>query len=148
MILIENPEIMANTESRRVKFTGFQVQHVSDGRCRARVELARQLNPALRQSYVGTAEGAAEGVGLLSVVAEATLSALERSAGAAVGHFRLNAVKTVEGFEGLAVIVDVSVRYQNETRRLVGFGDVPDDLARAAVFAVLSATNRFLSISI
>lgn len=131
---------------RRVKFTGLKVERLGNERCRVRAELSRHVGPALRQSYVGKAEGPHTPLGQAQGAAEATLRALERSVGADDGDFKLVGIKAVEAFDGPAVLVDLSIRFHNETRRLVGFGAAGDDAARAAALAVLNGTNRFLSL--
>lgn len=91
--------------------------------------------------------GRAEGAGLERAVrcaAQATVDALRRVAGTDRATFELLDLKTVEVFDTQAVIIALSVRYQNETRYLVGFSLAgEDDPPQAAGRAVLNSTNRF-----
>jgi hypothetical protein len=77
------------------------------------------------------------------VVAEATLEALHRAA--STGHrFELLGVKTVRAFDETVVLAQVAVVAGRGPTRLVGAAMGDDDQPRAAVLAVLNATNRVL----
>ncbi len=129
---------------RAVRFVDFTLEKLEGGRCRARVELDRQLNPALRQRYIGTAEDAASAAGTIKCSALAALEALRRVVGAAEEDLTLEDLKAVKVFDESAVIVALRARHKTQARRLVGFCLVEENAAQAAALAVLNATNRFL----
>jgi hypothetical protein len=126
-------------EPRRVRLVAVRAHRAPSGQCRAEVELQRSEGDAV----VGRREGHAIALGDLRIVAEATLDALHRAA--TTGHrFELLGVKTVRAFDETVVLAQVAVVEGRGPSRLVGAAMCADDLPRAAVLAVLNATNRVL----
>jgi hypothetical protein len=126
-------------EPRRVRLVSVRAHRAPSGQCRAEVE----LQVAEGEQVVGRREGHAIALGDLRVVAEATIEALHRCA--VTGHrFELLGVKTVRAFDETVVLAQVAVVEGRGPTRLVGAAMGGDDLPRAAVLAVLNATNRVL----
>jgi hypothetical protein len=126
-------------EPRRVRLVALRAHRAPSGQCRAEVELQR----ADGERVVGAREGRAIALGDLRIVAEATLEALHRVA--TTGHrFELLGVKTVRAFDETVVLAQVALVAGRGPTRLVGAAMGDDDLPRAAVLAVLNATNRVL----
>ena len=75
--------------------------------------------------------------------AQATMDALRRVAGTDRATFELLNLKNIEVFDTPAVIIALSVHYQNKTQYLVGFSLAEEDPAQATGRAVLNSTNRF-----
>jgi hypothetical protein len=82
-------------------------------------------------------------MGDLRVAAEAALHALENFAGGALA-FELAGIKALRAFDANIVIVAVGLRKGEGPTRLLGSYLAEQDPVRAAVVAVLNATNRIL----
>lgn len=95
------------------------------------------------ESYTGRAEGPDTLQGQLRCAAEATSRALEAAAGDRIA-LEVLAVKAIEGFDTIIVVVSLSSRVEDRAERLVGSCLIKGDPTRGAVLAVLSATNRLL----
>ncbi len=121
----------------RILFANLEVEPLPGDRWRCSVELGHQGS-----TYVGTAE-TGESEGKLRCAAQATADALGRVAGTSNAVFKLLDLKTVEMIDIPAVIIALSVHYQDDWQYLVGFSLAEDDPPRAAVRAVLNSTNRF-----
>ncbi len=121
----------------RVQFVHLEVEPLPSNRCRYTVEFSHN-----RKTYAGKAEGAGL-EGELRCAALAAGDALGRVAGTDRATFELLDLKTVEVFDTSAVIIALSVHYQNETQYLVGFSLAEEEPPQAAVRAVLNSTNRF-----
>ncbi len=123
----------------RAAFVRLDLDQVPGNRSRATVELAFR-----GQQYVGRAEGS----GLdqeVRCAAEATGDALQHLVGTERSAFEVLDLQSVTILGVPAVIIALSVRWQNESKTLAGFSLArEDDLPPAAVRAVLSSTNRFL----
>ena len=124
---------------RRLRLGGFELVPTSAGQCRAKVVLGWEEDG----DFVGVAEGADSPSGQLRSAAEATARALETAAKEKVG-LKVLAVKAIEGFDTIIVLVSLGSRVQDQTERLVGSCLIKGQPARGAVLAVLSATNRLL----
>ncbi len=124
---------------RRLRLGEFELVPAAAGRCKARVVLGWDEDG----DFVGVAEGADSPSGQLRSAAEATARALETAAGDKV-ELKVLAVKAIEGFDTIIVVVSLGSRVQNQTERLVGSCLIKGQPARGAVLAVLSATNRLL----
>ncbi len=124
---------------RRAAFVGLDLEQLPGDRSRATVTLAFH-----GQQYVGRAEGS----GLdqeVRCAAEATGDALRHLVGTERSAFEVLDLQSITVLEFPAVIVPLSVRWQDESKILAGFSLArEDDLPHAAVRAVLSSTNRFL----
>ena len=121
----------------RLFFFKLEVEPLPSDRCRCSVELSHEGN-----AFVGNAEGGGL-EGELWCAAQAAADALGRVAGTSNAVFKLLDLKTVEMFDIPAVIIALSVHYQDDWQYLVGFSLAEDDSPRAAVRAVLNSTNRF-----
>ncbi len=124
---------------RRASFVGLDLKQLPGDRSRATVKLVFQ-----GQQY----EGRADGGGLDQEVwcaAEAAGDALRHLVGTERSAFEVLDLQRITVLEVPAVIVALSVRWQDESKTLAGFSLArEDDLPHAAVRAVLSSTNRFL----
>jgi len=125
--------------AERLRFQTFGFERLSDGRCRARV----QLSWTDGREFVGEAVGMTSQAGELRCSAEATVHALQQ----AVSHdveLELLGVKAVRAFDATVVIVSLSVRMEGNAWRMVGSYLTETDPPRGAALAVLNATNRVL----
>ncbi len=124
---------------RRAAFVGLDLEQLPGNHSSATVKLAFQ-----GQQYVGRAEGS----GLdqeVRCAAEATAHALRHLVSTERSAFKVLDLQSVVVLETPAVIVALSVRWQNESRTMAGFSLTRgDDPPHAAVRAVLNSTNRFL----
>ncbi len=124
---------------RRAAFVRLDLDQLPGNRSRATVTLAFQ-----GQQYLGRAEGS----GLdqeVRCAAEATGDALRHLVGTEQSAFEVLDLQSVTILGVPAVIVALSVRWQNESKTLAGFSLTRhDDRPHAATRAVLSSTNRFL----
>ena len=121
----------------RIQLVHLEVEPLPSNRCRCSVECSYK-----RRTYVGRAEGA----GLereLRCAAQATADSLRRVAGTDRATFEFLDLKTIAVFDTPAVIIALSVHYQNKTQYLVGFSLAEEDPPQAAGRAVLNSTNRF-----
>jgi hypothetical protein len=125
--------------AERVRFHDFTFQRLPNGRCRAKVVLARTVT----QQFEGQAEGVTSPAGELRCAAEAAVQALSEAVEAEIG-FELLGVKAVRAFDATVVIVSLSSREGSKATRLVGTYLTETDPPRGAALAVLNATNRVL----
>jgi hypothetical protein len=127
----------ATTE--RLRFQTFGFDRLSDGRCRARV----QLSWIDGREFVGESLGMTSPAGELRCSAEAAVHALQQAVQGEV-ELELLGVKAVRAFDATVVIVSLSVRSEGNAWRMVGSYLTETDPPRGAVLAVLNATNRVL----
>ena len=127
----------AALESGRLRLTGYRCIRTPASVCRVEVE----LEDATGNRTSGAAEGALAFSGELRIAAEATLRALEL-ARPGLPRFDLLGVKTLRAFDANVVIVAVATKRLGVPTRLLGCVQSAGDLDRAAVLAVLDATNR------
>lgn len=131
---------MAVDLHQRIRLAGFDLTSPGEGRKAARVVLTWSDDA----EYEGVAEGDDAPHGQLRAAAEATARALVE---ACQERFTLEvlAVKAIEAFDTIIVVVSLSSRIDTLAERLVGAclirGREP---ARGAVLAVLDATNRLI----
>ena len=125
----------------RLKFVGLWFARVGDGRCRARVELERKAG----STTMATSQGPDSDSGRLRAAAQATVNAITRTLHAPRRTFELVDIESTMVFDVPAVTVAVCVRYGQKEERMVGFC-MRDEAQpfRAAPFAVLKGTNRFI----
>ncbi len=137
MALRRASTIRALNEHRRVRFESFSMQQLPEDRCRATVSLAWEAG----KPAVATAEGEDSLPGRLRCAAEATAKCLQA---ASVGRIELEvlAVKSIEGFDTIIVVVSLASVVNQIRERLSGSCLIKGDPARGAVLAVLTATNR------
>jgi hypothetical protein len=134
----EPSSVAPGGEPARVRFVSHRVERAPTGRCRADVVLARPGGA----EFTGTAVGQSVALGDLRITAEATLDALHRAG--ARHRFELLGLKAVRAFDETVVLVQVAVVGGGGPPRLVGAAMYTEDHSRAAVLAVLNATNRVL----
>lgn len=123
----------------RLRFTNFRFARTPAGLCTAEVEL-EWLDGV---NVVGKASGQSSPMGDLRIAAEAALHALESFSGGAL-EFDLAGIKALRAFDANIVIVAIGLRKGEGPRRLLGSYLAERDPVRAAVIAVLNATNRLL----
>ncbi|MBI4501231.1 MAG: hypothetical protein HY700_08730 [Gemmatimonadetes bacterium] len=140
---IDAEEPMGDRPPRLLKFARAQLERLPDERCRLWVQLER---PG-QQTYEGEAFGNFSGSGVLQAAARAAAEALRRAVGKDQVEVEVSGAEMFQGLGVAVAMVSLVVRYQNQTRALLGFcpEDQRDPL-RAAAVAVLNATNRFLGV--
>jgi hypothetical protein len=136
---IENPISALQIKRERLRFSAFRFVRTPSGLCTAEVELEWVDGVTV----VGRASGQSSPMGDLRVAAEAALKALESFAGGAL-TFELAGIKALRAFDANIVIVAVGLRKGEGPQRLLGAYLAESDPVRAAVVAVLNATNRLL----
>ena len=124
-------------EVGRLRLAAYRCVRTPASVCRVEVE----LEDSAGNRTSGVAEGALAFSGELRIAAEATLRALE-SARPGLPRFDLLGVKTLRAFDANVVIVAVATQRLGVPTRLLGCVQSAGDLDRAAVLAVLDATNR------
>jgi hypothetical protein len=127
------------TKRERLRFSDFQFTRTPSGICSAEV----QLEWVDGVTVTGKATGQSSPMGDLRVAAEASLKALESFSGG-VFAFELAGIKALRAFDANIVIVAVGLRKGEGPQRLLGSYLAERDPVRAAVVAVLNATNRLL----
>ncbi len=135
----------------RARLEEFGVKQLPGGGCEARVELAGDRE----HRFVGTVPGEDSPGGRIRCAAEATAIALERATAAAlalepdsqekVGFEVLDVITIKAAHEYDVVLVLVSMTVGAVVTRVVGSCLSGGQPTRAAVLAVLRATNRALS---
>lgn len=126
------------TRRERLRFADFRFTRAPDGRCSASVSLEWD-----GQVVSGQSSAVSNPMVDLRVAAEACLNALHAFT-AGECSFELIGVKAVRAFDANVIIVSVTSRQNEGTRRLLGVALVEDDPTRGAVLAMLNATNRVL----
>ncbi len=123
---------------RRIKLEKLEVDNALEHHCTSRVVLS--WNP--EDPIVGTATAEDSIRGQLRSSAEATARALEVASDGKVG-LDILAIKEIEGFDTVLVIVSLSCDVMRTTERLSGSCLIRGKAApRSAAMAVLDATNR------
>lgn len=130
---------LGGAAQQRLRFHDFGFQRLSNGRCRAKV----QLSWTDGRLFQGESEGMTSQAGELRCSALAAVHALERVSEPAV-QFELLGVKAVRAFDATVIIVSLSARDTAGARRLVGSFLTDTDPPRGAALAVLNATNRIM----
>jgi hypothetical protein len=123
----------------RLRFSAFRFVRTPSGVCTAEVELEWVDGVKV----LGRASGQSSPMGDLRVAAEASLKALESFAGGAL-EFELAGIKALRAFDANIVIVALGLKKGEGPQRLLGAYLAESDPVRAAVVAVLNATNRLL----
>ena len=125
---------------QRIKLVGFELKAVGGGRVAAEVTLAWPDN----EEFEGAASGDDSPHGQLRAAAEATAQALVRACSERIG-LEVLAVKAIEAFDTILVVVSLSSRVDQLSERLVGATLIRGrEPARGSVLAVLDATNRLI----
>ncbi len=122
---------------KRVRLADFSIDMASEDLCRGRVVVG--WNPG--EEFVGVAESDGSMRGQLRCAAEATAMALQLASEGKVS-LEVLAVKAVESFDTVIVVVSLASRADGVAERLVGSCLIQGQSTRGAVLAVLSATNR------
>jgi hypothetical protein len=136
---VESPITPFQIKRERLRFSAFRFVRTPSGLCTAEVELEWVDGVTV----VGRASGQSSPMGDLRVAAEAGIKALESFAGGAL-EFELAGIKALRAFDANIVIVALGVRKGEGPQRLLGAYLAESDPVRAAVVAVLNATNRLL----
>jgi len=122
---------------RRVRLADFNCEASEANGCQARVV----VQWASDQIFVGESKGDGSSRGSLRCAAEATARALMQASEGKV-DLEVLAVKAVEGFDTVIVVVSLASQVGDVAERLVGSCLIAGQPPRGAVLAVLSATNR------
>jgi hypothetical protein len=119
--------------------SNFSFNRTQAGQCAAEVELEWLDN----ERITGKSRGQSSPMVDLRIAAEAALQAIENFSKGEL-KFELLGVKALRAFDANVVIVSVEVTRGDGPRRLLGSYLAEGDPIRAAVVAVLNATNRVL----
>ncbi len=122
---------------RRIKFENFEIDQDPGSRCTSRVVL--EWDPG--DAYMGTAAGEDSLRGHLRSGAEATAHALQLASGGTV-ELDVLAIKAIEGFDTVLVIVAMKSEAAEISERLSGSCLMNGEPPKSAAMAVLDATNR------
>ena len=133
---------MPERPPRLVKFLSAEVQHLPDGRSRARVELSHQDGG----TFVGEVEGPGDDAARLRLAAQAAADCVRQAVAGKGDRLDVSGATVTEAFGKRTVFVQVNAIYLGQRRELLGFCLIDPDPARAASLAVLNAVNRFLGI--
>ncbi len=117
----------------------MDLQRLPNSRCSGRVVLSWEGG----EPIVGTAEGVDSQTGVLRCAAEATARALELAVDNRIS-LQLLGARTIKAFDAIVVVVSLHSRVSDHEQRVVGTAVIESQPSRAAVNAVLSATNRLL----
>jgi len=126
-----------NDRPRRIRFGKFEIDLQHESGCTSNV----LLEWAPGDVYVGSASGDNSERGHLRSGAEAAAHALELASGGSV-ELDVLAVKSIEGFDTVLVIVALRSAAAKINERLSGSCLIKDGVPRTAALAVLDATNR------
>ncbi|HEX5385878.1 MAG TPA: hypothetical protein VFW66_04180 [Gemmatimonadales bacterium] len=123
----------------RLRFAEFNLDRLSNGRCRAHVGLTWRDS----EQFSGECEGVASQAGELRCAAQACVNALGQAVAGGIG-FELLGVKAVRAFDATVLIVSLAIQQDSGGQRVVGSYLTESDPGRGAALAVLNATNRIL----
>jgi hypothetical protein len=123
----------------RLRFTNFSFSRTPAGLCTAEVELEWIEG----QRVTGKKTGQSSPMGDLRIAAEAGIQAIESFTKGEL-QLELLGVKALRAFDANIVIVSLELKRGDGPRRLLGSYLAERDPIRAAVVAVLNATNRIL----
>jgi hypothetical protein len=133
---------MIQRPHRRVRFVKVELKILRGGQCRAFVDLVHNETGDV---YVGSADG--RDSARLQLAATAAADAIRQIVHGTEETLVINGVEIVKVFRKRSVVVAATVSYENQVGYVQGICAVGEDVHRAAVFAVLHATNRFLGLS-
>jgi hypothetical protein len=122
---------------KRIKLENFEIDLEPGLGCTGKVVLKWEPGDA----YTGTADGDDSPRGHLRCSAEATAEALQLASGGAV-DLDVLAIKAIEGFDTVLVIVAMRSDEAEISERLSGSCLIKGQPPRSAAMAVLDATNR------
>jgi len=135
--VLERDAVREEARRRLVTFRAVEVSSVGGQRVRVAVKLA-----VGGDELVGEAEAADTPKGRMQAAARATLELLDRVVeGATV---ELEGARLVEAFDAQLVMVGVQTLEQRGSQLVLGTAEVREGVERAAVLAVLDATNRWI----
>jgi hypothetical protein len=126
-----------NDRPRRIKLENCELDQEPGSGCTSSVEL--QWDPD--NTFVGTAAAEDSPRGQLRCSAEATAQALKLASDGAV-DLDILAIKAIEGFDTVLVIVAMRSEAAKISARLSGSCLIKGQLPQSAAMAVLDATNR------
>ena len=126
-----------NNRPKRIKLEKFQLDQEPDSRCTSNVVLEWDVGDA----YIGTASADDSLRGHLRCGAEAAAHALELASDGAV-DLDVLAIKAIEGFDTVLVVVALRSDAAKINERLSGSCLLKGTPPRSAAMAVLDATNR------
>jgi hypothetical protein len=122
---------------RRIRLQNFAIDQESESRCTSKVRL--EWSPG--DVYFGTAASDDSPHGHLRCGAEAAAQALEMASGGTV-DLDVLAIKEIEGFDTVLVIVALKSKAAKISARLAGSCLMKGEPPKSAAMAVLDATNR------
>lgn len=122
---------------KRIKLENFEIDSDPQSRCTSRVMLGWESG----DGFLATAAGEDSLRGHLRSGAEATAHALEMASGGTV-DLDVLAVKAIEGFDTVLVIVAMKSAAADINERLSGSCLMNGEPPKSAALAVLDATNR------
>ncbi len=128
-------------EQKRVRFLSQTVEYLTENRLRAQVELEWRGTASS-----GTAEGTSGVDAEFAFAARATCRALESLVASPDIRFKYLKCEPVGAVGSTLAVAAVSVESGGTRQYTVGVCPLKDDPADAAVRAVLSATNRSMSL--
>jgi len=126
-----------DAEPPRVRLLGVRAHRAPSGRFRVEVEIA---TPDGRRA-TGTQEDLGGPLADVRIGAEAAVAALH-AAFPDAPRFEVAGAKTVRAFDQTVTLVLVGISGRDGPARLLGAACNEEDVPRAAVLAVLNATNR------
>ena len=129
---------MDRTHSR-LKLEDIDLDPTAEDKCDGKVVVSLPGG----EMFTGAAEGPDSPQGQLRCAAEATANALEAATDGRV-QLEVLAVRAVDGFDTVIVVVSIGSRVEERLERLVGSCLIKGQPTRGAVLAVLSATNRLV----
>jgi hypothetical protein len=125
---------------RRVRFVKVELKILPGGRCRVFVDLVHETGDV----YVGSADG--RDSARLEIAAAATADAIRQIVRGSEETLLINGVVIVRIFGKRSVVVGATVSHENQVGHVQGICSTGQDVHRAAVLAVLNASNRFLGL--
>lgn len=126
-----------NNRPKRIKLENFEIEREQDSRCTSKVVLEWESG----DGFLGTAAGDDSLRGHIRSGAEAAALALEMASGGLV-DLDVLAVKAIEGFDTVLVIVAIKSGPAEINQRVSGSCLMKGEPPKSAAMAVLDATNR------
>lgn len=134
---LERSAVKQESLKREIVFGGLGVRPAGEHRVRVVVTLV-----VGGQEVAGEMDSADTRKAKVQAAARAAVTALDQMLPR--GTFELEAVRTLDAFDTQVIVAGVHVLDGREPRLLVGTAVVGESMERAAVLAVLDATNRWV----
>jgi hypothetical protein len=134
---LEKSVVREEAARRHVVFKGVEVVSSGESRVVVRVTLLAQGEEASAEEEVANTHRAR-----MTAAARASLNVLNRLL--TLGTLDLDGVRQVEGFDSRVVLVAVHALEGRNSHMVLGTATVQESAERAAVLAVLDATNRWV----